>query len=232
MSQPAYQELEQVPATKIGVLLVDDHMLVRAGLRAVLAPLPDITIVGEAASGEEAIALVDQCRPDVVVMDLDAAGDRGLAVTRALTAPASHPSILVLTMHPESDGVIDVLRAGAAGYLPKNVAEQELVTAIRVAAAGDVYVRPNVAQLLANTLRRRTQPAVDEARSKFEGLSVRERAVLQLVAEGNTGPEIGRSLGITAKTVDTYRHRIHEKTGLAHRRDYVRFALALGLLAR
>lgn len=221
-----------IPDRTIRVLLVDDHMLVRAGLRAVLGVVPDVTIVGEAASGSEAISFVDRCMPDVVVMNLDTPEGDGLAATKALTAPATHPSILVLTAHPESEGVVDALRAGAVGYLTKDVAEEELVMAVRAAAVGDIYVRPHVGRLLARSLQQRTPPPVDEARVKFDGLSARERAVLQLVAEGNTGPEIGRSLGITAKTVDTYRHRIHEKIGLTHRRDYIRFALTLGLLAR
>jgi DNA-binding NarL/FixJ family response regulator len=229
MSAPTTSELVLVRV--IRVLLVDDHMLVRAGLRAVLNFMPDMEIVGEAASGEEAIALVARCHPDVVIMDLDMPGDGGLAATRALTAVESHPSILVLTMHPEAEGVIDALRAGAVGYLTKNLAQDELATAIRVAAAGEIYVRPHVGRLLAATLRRSTTPVVaDPARLKYEGLSAREQAVLLLVAEGNTGPEIGRSLGIAAKTVDTYRHRIQEKIGLAHRRDYIRFALNLGIL--
>lgn len=229
MSAPTTSELVSVHT--IRVLVADDHMLVRAGLRAVLDRMPEVEVVGEAESGAEVIALAARCRPDVVIMDLDMPGDAGLAATRALTASEPHPSILVLTTHPESDGVIDALRAGAAGYLTKNLAREELESAIRIAAAGEIYVRPHVGRLLAATLRR-PAPAVaaDPARVKYDGLSAREQAVLRLVAEGNTGPEIGRSLGIAAKTVDTYRHRIQEKIGLAHRRDYIRFALALGLL--
>ena len=218
---------------RIRVLLVDDNMLVRAGLRAVLTPLPDMEIIGEAASGEEAIALLTRSRPDVVVMDIDMPGDGGLAATRMLATAESHPAILVLTIHPEAEGVIGALRAGALGYLTKNVSQEELATAIRVAASGEIYVRQHVGSLLAATLRESSPPVVvDETQSLYDSLSGREQAVLRLVAEGDSGPEIGRSLGITAKTVDTYRHRIQEKIGLAHRRDYVRFALTLGLLRK
>jgi DNA-binding NarL/FixJ family response regulator len=165
-------------------------------------------------------------------MDLDMPGIGGLAATRTLTALERHPSILVLTTHPEDERVVEALQAGALGYLTKNVATSELVTAIQVTAAGDIYVRPHVGNLLAKTLRNPPPLAVDETRLKYERLSDRERAVLRLVAEGNTGPEIGSALGITSKTVDTYRHRIQEKIGLAHRRDYIRFALTLGLLTK
>jgi DNA-binding NarL/FixJ family response regulator len=129
--------------------------------------------------------------------------------------------------------VIDALRAGAVGYVTKSIAQHELAAAIRTAAAGDVYVRPHVGHILASALRPPPPPpAVDGTRLKYDGLSMREQTVLRLIAEGYTGPEIGRSLGITAKTVDTYRHRVQQKIGLAHRQDYIRFALTLGLLTK
>ena len=231
MIAPGSAGFDAISDRAVRVLLADDHMLVRAGLRAVLDPLPDIEIVGEAASGEEAIVLVMQCRPDVVVMDLDMPGQGGIAATQALTATEPHPAVLVLTMRSEEEGVIDALRAGATGYVTKSIAQQELASAIRAAGAGDVYVRPHTGRILARALRPKP-PVVDETRLKYEALSQRERTVLRLVAEGYSGPEIGRLLGITAKTVDTYRHRLTEKTGLAHRKDYIRFALTLDLLTK
>ena len=177
--------------------------------------------------------MAEQCKPDVVVMDLDIADEGGIAATRALTAMDAHPSILVLTMHSEDERLVDALRAGATGYLTKDLAEQELMSALRSVAAGEIYVRPHVGKLLAATLRRPPlRAAVDDTRAKFDSLSKREQTVLRLVAEGHTGPEIGRSLGITAKTVDTYRHRIQQKIGLAHRTEYIRFALSIGLLKK
>lgn len=216
----------------IRVLLVDDHWLVRAGLRSVLDRAPDIEIVGEAATGEEAILMAERCKPDVVVMDLDMPGGGGIAATRTIASAETHPSVLVLTMYPEESRLVEALRAGANGYLTKDMAQQELITALRSAVAGEVYVRPRVARLLAAALRPTPPSRVDQTRAKFERLSEREQTVLRLVAEGYTGPEIGRSLGITPKTVDTYRRRIQEKIGLVHRTDYIRLALNLDLLKK
>jgi two-component system, NarL family, response regulator NreC len=217
----------------VRVLLVDDQTLVRAGVRAMLDQEADIEIVGEAATGEEAILLAERCRPDVVLMDLDMPGAGGMIATRALTAPDRHPFVLVLTMHSESERLVEALRAGASGYITKDVARDELAAAVRIAAAGDVYVRPHVGPMLAASFRAVVRPSkVDHTRANFEALSEREQAVLRLVAEGHTGPEIGRALGITSKTVDTYRHRIQQKIGLAHRTDYVRFALRIDLLKK
>jgi DNA-binding NarL/FixJ family response regulator len=219
-------------AATIRIILVDDHTVVRQGLHALLRTAPDIVVVGEADSGPAAVKLAAQVAPDVVVMDLDMPGGDGATATRTLAATATPPKVLILTMHAEDEYLIELLQHGARGFLTKEAADRELVDAIRVVAAGDVYVRPTVARLLAarlNPARHRT-PA-DEMREQFETLSDRERTVLRLIATGYNGPEIGEQLGITAKTVDTYKQRIHEKVGLAHRTDYVRFAATIGLLA-
>jgi DNA-binding NarL/FixJ family response regulator len=212
---------------------VDDHRLVREGLRALLHSIPDLRVVGEAGSGTEALSVIERSRPDVVVMDLDMPGGDGIETTTRLMGMEPRPRVLILTMHPEDRRLIAALQAGAGGYLMKDAAESELVDAIRTVAAGDVYVRPRVAQMLAANLRpsARTTDA-DQLRAKFSELSERERAVLQLIAEGYNGPEIGARLGITAKTVDTYKQRIESKVGLSHRSEYVRFALAIDLLKR
>jgi DNA-binding NarL/FixJ family response regulator len=168
------------PDRLIRVLLVDDHWLVRVGLRSVLDRAPDIEIVGEAATGEEAVLLVERCKPDVVVMDLGMPGEGGIAATRTITsAAASHPSVLILTMHPEETRLVEALRAGANGYLTKDMAQQELIIALRSAVAGEVYVRPRVARLLAAALRPIAPSKVDETRAKFESLSEREQTVLR-----------------------------------------------------
>jgi DNA-binding NarL/FixJ family response regulator len=134
-------------------------------------------------------------------------------------------------MHIEEERLIALLADGARGYLAKNAADTELVDAIRVVAAGDIYVRPSVARMLATQIARKPEPA-DSPGSRFATLSEREREVLRLVAEGFNGPEIGGRLHITAKTVDTYKQRIEEKIGLGHRTEYVRFAIEAGLLNR
>ena len=215
----------------IRVLLVDDHRLLRQGLKALLRGAPDISIVGEASSGDEAVALALRTHPDVVVMDLDMAGGDGASATRTLAREAPEVRVLILTMHTEEERLLSLLSDGARGYLAKNTADSELVDAIRVVASGDVYVRPAVARLLAAQVARKPE-RTDTPASRFEMLSDREQSVLRLVAQGYNGPEIGEQLHITAKTVDTYKQRIQEKIGLSHRTEYVRFALDAGLLSK
>jgi DNA-binding NarL/FixJ family response regulator len=136
--------------------------------------------------------------------------------------------VLVLTMHAEEAYLEAVLDAGASGYLMKSTADRELVDAVRTVARGEVFVHPSAARVLAQSARRREQHATDRAR--FERLTDRERAVMQLIAQGYTAPEIGEQLTISPKTVDTYKQRINDKLGLTHRADYVTLALKLGLL--
>ena len=212
----------------IRVVLADDHMVVRAGLKAVLSGARDIDVVGEASNGKEAIALVDRLHPHVVVMDLSMAEMDGLTATRELTTRAEAPKVLVLTMHGEEEYLVQVLEAGASGYLVKNAADRELVDAIRAVARGDMYVQPSAGRVLARGMKKDEKTLDDRAR--FEKLTERERDVLRLVAHGYTAPEIGEKLFISPKTVDTYKQRIGEKLGLTHRSDYVQFALKLGLL--
>jgi DNA-binding NarL/FixJ family response regulator len=217
----------------IRVVLADDHAMVRSGLRAVLAADPTIEVVGEAANGREALALAERLAPDVVVMDLTMPEVDGVEATKAIVAQAGKsgggPRVLVLTMHAEEDYLIPLLEAGAAGYLVKSAADRDLVEAVRAVARGEVYVRPQAASVLARDVRRKDERASERAR--FERLTERERDVLRLTAEGYTAPEIGEKLFISPKTVDTYKQRINEKLGLAHRSDYVKLALKLGLLA-
>jgi DNA-binding NarL/FixJ family response regulator len=216
----------------IRVILVDDHGIVRDGLKAVLRSASNIQVVGEAANGRDAIALVERTAPDVVVMDLTMPGGDGETATLELSRLKHPPKILILTMHTEEERLVPLLKDGARGYLSKDCADHDLIDAIRVVAAGEFFVRPAVARILAaDAIRRRNEPPLQEDQRKFESLSGRERAVLQRVAEGYSGVEIGRMLDITPKTVDTYKNRIGVKLGLAHRTDYVRFAMRLGLMS-
>jgi DNA-binding NarL/FixJ family response regulator len=222
----------------IRVVLVDDHQIVRAGLKAVLATAKDITVVGEGGSGKDALALAERVDPHVIVMDLSMPDMDGLTATRelqkanALRTPSPGDPltrrVLVLTMHTEDEHLVALLEAGAGGYLLKSVADRELVDAVRTVAAGDVYVQPTAARALARGLARRDGHA--EERARFEKLTDREQVVLKMVSEGFTAPEIGEHLTISPKTVDTYKQRIGEKLGLSHRTEYVKFALKLGLL--
>lgn len=213
----------------ISVLLADDHTLVRAGLRALLrGTAPDVQIVGEASRGDETVALAGRLHPDVVVLDLDMPGGDGLWATAELLALKPAPRVLIVTMHTEESRLLDVLQAGASGFLMKDAAERELVDAIRVVTSGEVYVRPRVARFLATSIRAHTPAAGNDER--LAALSDRERTVVELIAQGYNGPEIGERLGISAKTVETYKQRIAEKLGIEHRAEYVRLALEVGLL--
>jgi len=216
------------PTDVIRVILADDHAVVRAGLKAVLGVAKDILVVGEASNGRDAVAMAQRLDADVVVMDLSMPDMDGTAATKALTAAGARTRVLVLTMHAEDEYLVPLLEAGASGYLVKSAADRELVDAVRAVAHGDTYVQPSAARALARGMRRRDEHADD--RTRFEKLTERERDVLRLVAAGYSAPEIGEKLFISPKTVDTYKQRIGEKLGLAHRSDYVQFALKLNLL--
>jgi DNA-binding NarL/FixJ family response regulator len=200
-------------------------------LRALLKSAPDMQVVGEAANGIDAVAVARRIAPDVVVMDLDMPGGNGEEATLELSRFDPAPKVLVLTMHTEQERLVPLLKDGARGYLAKDCADHDLIDAIRVVASGEFFVRPTVARLLAaNAIHPATDSPADAQRKLFERLSTRERAVLQHVATGYSGVEIASMLGITPKTVDTYKTRISRKLGVTHRTDYVRFALRLGLI--
>jgi DNA-binding NarL/FixJ family response regulator len=152
----------------------------------------------------------------------------GLDALVALGSAVPDVRVLILTMHAEHERLVPLLEAGARGYLTKEAASRDLVEAIRVVAAGETYVRPTTARLLASSLV--PKRAATTARERFKTLSEREQSILRLVAEGYSGAEISRHLHISTKTVDAYKHRVQQKLNLAHRTDYVRFAVEAGLL--
>jgi two-component system, NarL family, response regulator NreC len=221
----------RMPATRpdvIRVILADDHLVVRAGLKALLGVSKDIDVVGEASNGRDAVALVERLSPHVAVLDLDMPQMDGLAATKELVARGSATRVLILTMHAEDEYLVTLLEAGAAGYLVKNAADRELADAVRAVAAGNLYVQPSASLALARAVARRAEHA--DEREKYLQLSERERDVLVLVASGHSASEIGEKLFISPKTVETYKQRITEKLNLSHRPDYVQFCLRLGLL--
>jgi DNA-binding NarL/FixJ family response regulator len=217
-----------MPGDVIRVILADDHAVVRAGLKAVLSSAKDITVIGEAANGKEAVALTERLKPDVVIMDLSMPEMDGTAATKAILAKDSTTRILVLTMHAEEEYLLPLLEAGAAGYLVKSTADTELVTAVRAVAHGDPYVRSSASHVLIRGLTRKDPAQADHER--YNSLTQRERDVLRLVAQGYSAPEIGEQLFISPKTVDTYKQRVNEKLGISHRSEYVDFALRIGIL--
>ncbi|MGI9190033.1 MAG: response regulator [Longimicrobiaceae bacterium] len=211
----------------IRVLLVDDHPVLRGGLRVLLELEPDLEVVGEAGTGEEGVARVPLMLPDVVVMDLDMPGIGGLEAIRRIVALESEARVLVLTSAEEQESLLAVLEAGGSGYVRKTHAEKELIEAIRVVARDEVFLYPSAAKLLLQGYRTAEQEG--EA-SPLEPLSAREREVLALTAEGYSSAETGRKLFLSPKTVDTYRSRLMHKLGLGHRAELVRFALRTGVL--
>ena len=211
----------------IRILLVDDHALLRSGIAALLKAEPDLLVVGQASTGEEAVEKAPGLRPDVVVMDLDMPGYGGLEATRRIAALGQGTRVLVLTMHAEDDHLLPVLEAGGSGYVRKTHAEEDLTQAIRTVARDEVFLYPSATKLLLQGFKK--AEAKGEA-SPLEDLSDREREVLALTAEGYSAGEVGKKLFLSPKTVETYRARIMQKLGLHHRSDLVRFALRTGLL--
>ncbi len=210
-------------------MLVDDHAIVRTGLKAVLNSAKDIRVIGEAANGVDAVAMAQRLKPHLVIMDLTMPGGDGLTATKSLLALSTAPRVLVLTMHTEEESLLPVLKAGASGYLVKSEADRELVDAIRAVMRGEIYVQRNAGRVLARGVVAK-DPAAEE-RARFDRLTERERDVLVFVARGYSASEIGSRLSISPKTVDTYKQRVNEKLGIAHRAEYVRIAMRLGLLA-
>jgi two-component system response regulator NreC len=211
----------------VRILLVDDHAVLRAGLRALLDAEPGFQVVGEAGTGEEGVRLAGQTRADVVVMDLSMPGMGGLEAVRQIAALNQGTRVLVLTMHGEEEHLLPVLEAGGSGYVTKRSADEELIEAIHTVARGDVFLYPSGAKLLLRGLKAKGEPGEDDP---IDRLTEREREVLSFTVEGFSSSEIGKKLFISPKTVDTYRSRIMEKLGLRHRSELVRFALRNGLL--
>jgi DNA-binding NarL/FixJ family response regulator len=205
----------------IDVLVVDDHVIVRHGLRGMLAAEPDLDVVGEAGSGPEAVAMVDAHSPDVVLMDLRMPGGDGVAATTAITAQHPGTRVVVLTTYDTDADILRAVEAGAAGYLLKDCSQAELTSAIRAAARGETVLTPSVATRLVNRMR---APQV-------ESLSPREVQVLGLVAIGHTNAEIGRELHISEATVKTHLLRAFSKLDVSDRTAAVTVARQRGLLS-
>lgn len=221
----------------IRLMLVDDHEVVRTGLRSFLEAQGGLMVVAEAGSGEEALAQIKEVRPDVVVMDITMPGMDGLEATRQLKLRCPECQILALTVHEDKQYFIEMLAAGATGYLTKIAAAQELVLAIRAVADGNVYLQPVLARWLLDDYRRMAlQFPVDQGDGRHSQqkdlgvLSKREQQVLQLVADGFTNVEIGEKLGISFKTVARHRERIMDKLDVHSCSELVKFAIRTGLI--
>lgn len=204
----------------IRIVLVDDHPVVRHGLRGMLDAEPDLSVVGEASSGAEGVELAVELRPEVVLMDLRMPGGDGVEATEAIVRRAPAVRVLVLTTYETDRDILRAIEAGAGGYLLKDASPAQLAEAVRAAARGETVLAPSVASTLVRQVRTPAPPS----------LSARERQVLGLVARGRTNAEIGRELFITEATVKTHLLRSYAKLGVDDRTAAVTRAMALGLL--
>lgn len=212
--------------TVLRVLLADDHVLVRAGLRALLATFPDIAVVAETGDGREAVELVAATGPNIVLMDIGLPGLNGIEATARIVK--EHPSVkvVILSMHANEEYIRQALRAGASGYLLKDAAPVELELALRAVARGETYLSPVISKRVVEEYLAQA-PAGADAPAQI--LTARQREILQLIAEGKTTKQIAALLGVSIKTVETHRADLMERLGIHDLAGLVRYALREGL---
>ncbi|HEU5098833.1 MAG TPA: response regulator transcription factor [Roseiflexaceae bacterium] len=208
------------------ILIADDHPLFRKGMRTLLASLPDLEVVGEAATGDETTRLAATLQPDVILMDLQMPGGSGLAATRQIVQTSPHIRVLVVTLFEDDDSVFTALRAGARGYVLKDVDEAEMVRAIQAVSHGEAIFSPAIATRVLDFFAA-TRPAVHK--EAFPTLTDREREILQLIAQGHTNADIARQLALSAKTVGNYVSSIYSKLQVADRAGAIIRARDAGL---
>lgn len=205
------------------IVIADDHSVVRAGLRQILADVPELQVVGEAGSGEEALAMVRRLHPELLVLDLSMPGRGGLDILKEVAAERPPTRVLVLTIHPEREYAERVLRAGASGYLTKESATSELVTAVERVLCGGRFISASLAEWLVARL-----GADNDA--PHQRLSDREYQVMHRLAGGRSVTQIAEDLGLSPKTVSTYRARILDKLGCKNNVEITRYAVRHGLV--
>lgn len=214
---------------KIRILLADDHQLMRSGLRLLIEQQPDLTVVGEAADGREAVALAKSLRPDVAVMDISMPNLNGIEAAHQITQSHAELAVIVLSMHPDESYVLRALKAGAKGYLLKDSAESDLITAVRAVARGKSFFSPAVSKvLLDDYIRKLKRSGAEDA---YDLLTPREREVLQLVAEGKSNKEVANLLNLSVYTVETHRSNIMQKLNLKGVPELTLYAVRKGIIA-
>ena len=213
---------------KIHLFLVDDHEVVRTGLRMLLSNEDDVVIVGEAGTAREAIDGVGKTKPNVVLMDIGLPDISGIEATQKIKSQYPDMAIVALTIHEDEEYFFRMLDAGASGYIPKRAAPEELLTAIRSAAKGEVYLYPSMAKLLVKDYL--TQERTINGSSSLDGLTERESEVLKHLAEGESNNEIAEILVISPKTVARHRENIMRKLNLHSRSELVRYAIRKGII--
>jgi two-component system, NarL family, response regulator NreC len=214
--------------SQIKLLLVDDHEVVRTGLKMLLEGQPDIDIIGEASNGAEAIKFADQYHPEIVVMDITLPDISGIEATRQIKQMHPEIAIVALTIHEDEQYFFEMLQAGASGYVPKRAAPEDLIGAIRAIHAGEIYLYPSLAKALVVDYlgRSRTEPS----EASLEMLTSREIEVLELLAEGLSNEEIADRIVISRHTVARHRENLMRKLGLHNRGELVKYAIRQGLI--
>jgi DNA-binding NarL/FixJ family response regulator len=209
------------------VLLADDHTLVRAGIRSLLESVPGVEVVAESGDGREALELLGKHRPDVALLDIAMPGLSGIEVAKRAAQECPKTKVIMLSMHADATHVRQALRAGAAGYLLKGAAVAELPLALQSVAKGETYLTPKISQHVVDGFLRET----DEDAGPLEGLTTRQREILQLIAEGRTTKEIAGILDVSVKTVETHRLRLMDRLEIRDVPGLVRFAIRAGLVS-
>jgi len=220
--------VEESIVSKITVLLAEDHTIVRKGLRSLLESRADIKVVGEAENGREAIDRVEELRPDVVVMDIGMPGLNGLEATRRIKKRFGDVQVLILTVHTGEEYILQILRAGASGYLVKQAAPAELISAIQAVHRGEAFLSPSISKKVLEDYVQRAGATAQ--RDSFERLTDREREVLQLIAEAYSTREIAEQLHISIKTAETHRAHLMEKLSLHSTAELTRYAIRKGVV--
>lgn len=215
--------------SEIRVLLAEDHTIVRKGLRSLLDAEGTVTVVGEAENGRQAISQVEQLHPDVVVMDIGMPGLNGLEATRQIKKRFPDVKVLILTVHTGEEYILQILRAGASGYLVKQAAPTDLVQAIQAAHRGGIFLSPSISK---KVIEEYVQQAGATAElDSYEKLTDREREVLQLIAEGHSTRQIAEQLHISVKTVETHRAHLTDKLELRTTAELTRYAIRKGVIS-
>ncbi|MDQ6662003.1 MAG: response regulator transcription factor [Chloroflexota bacterium] len=213
---------------QIRIVLADDHTILRAGLKMMLNAQPDMVVIGEAQDGRQAISEIQRVQPDIVLMDITMPDMNGIEATRRIKKLFPEVKVLVLTMHENDEYVFQALRAGASGYMLKEAADTELITAIHVIYSGQFYLSPTAQSVMVGDYLQRVRTG--EEKDSYSSLTEREREILKLVAEGFTNNQIAERLVISPKTVDTHRTHVMDKLNLHSRAELVKYAMRRGLL--
>jgi DNA-binding NarL/FixJ family response regulator len=211
----------------VRVLLADDHTLVRAGIRSLLESVPTVEVVAESGDGREALELIGKHRPDVALLDIAMPGLSGIEVAKRAAQECPKTKVIMLSMHADATHVRQALRAGAAGYLLKGAAVAELPLALQSVARGETYLTPKISQHVVDGFLRDS----DHDAGPLEGLTTRQREILQLIAEGRTTKEIADILDVSVKTVETHRLRLMDRLDIRDVPGLVRFAIRAGLIS-